>query len=82
MTYTILLVNQTTNDLRSGVVVRHVEPVIDGRVIIRPALGSVKDVASLIGAELDWKECGDILTIDIPRLDEYDAIKVELADGC
>ncbi len=76
--YTILMLNKTTNDLRTGMVVRHVEPVMDSRITLRELRGGVRSVRSVTGRELEWEQNDDICVVRVPRLEEYEALIVEL----
>jgi len=76
--YTLMLLNQTTNELHPGVVVRHVEPVHDIGVRVTELKGKVKNVVSIAGNKLEWKYDNGVCLIKIDRINEYEALIVEL----
>ena len=75
-TYTVILVNQTTNDIWPGMVVRHVETLHDINLKLRGLDSAIVDVQSLTGGKIDWHRCGDHHIVVIHRLHEYDAVVV------
>ncbi len=78
--YTILMINKTTNDLRPGIVVRHVEPVRDSKITLRKLPAGVRNVRSVTDAELNWEATNNNCVIKIPQLKEYEGLIVELEE--
>ncbi len=53
--YTILTVNQTTNNIEPGMVVRHVQPVRNVKITLRELDGAASRVYALTGMDLHWE---------------------------
>lgn len=77
--YTILLLNQTTNQLHPDWVVRNVEPISDIQLELEIGKAKVKEVVALNRGSLTWNQKEGRLAVALPRLDEYEAIVVKLA---
>lgn len=76
--YTLLMVNQTTNELHPGMVVRYVVPLCDIKITLREINGGVKDVRSLTSSKLEWKVENGVCEIKLDKLKEYEAVLIEL----
>lgn len=76
-TYTVLLVNRTSNQLGSGMVVRHVVRLTELTLVLRNMSGAVHNVRSLAGSEVAWETADDECRVTLSGLDEYDAVLVE-----
>ena len=76
--YTVMLVNGTTNQLHPQVLVRHVEPVHDTRILIYDLPGDVKSVKSVTGEEVKWEANYKSCCLDLPRVWCFEAVIVEL----
>ena len=75
--FTVLMVNQTTNDLQPAMVVRYVETLRDVRIRLR-GIGRVKEVRSLTGADPEWAQEESECEITLSRLREYEALVVQI----
>ena len=73
-----MMVNQTTNQIMPGMVVRHVEPIRDMKITLRDIGGTVEDVRSLTDGRVDWEAREGACRVTISELREYEAIVVRV----
>lgn len=76
--YTVLLVNQTTNELPPGMVVRHVEPLPGVTIVLRDFGGRVREVRSLTGGDLKWEAVESRCVITLACLQEYETVVMSI----
>ena len=75
-----MMLNQTTGDLRPSIAVRHIEPVYNIKIILRDIPGGVKNIYSVTGNNLDWKIENGECVVALDKINDYDALIVELGD--
>jgi len=79
--YTILLVNQTTNQLHPEWIVRYVQPIHDIRIQLQVGSARVKDVRTLADGSVQWQHSGTTVSIELARLNEYQGVVIQLAQN-
>ncbi|MHB1485004.1 MAG: beta-galactosidase trimerization domain-containing protein [Saccharofermentanales bacterium] len=79
-TYTIMLINKTTNELHYEMLVRYVMPITGITITVRNIGKGIKNIRSIKGNEVEWDVSGDICHVRLLNLNEYDAVIIELKD--